>query len=149
GSFPPPFREWNDRFRDDVRRFWRGDGGMVGRLATRLAGSSDVFRHDGQTATRSVNFVSAHDGFSLADIVAYERRHNGANGEANRAGHNENLSWTNGAEGASADPAILAARRRDLRAMLSTLFASRGAVMLTSGDEFGRTQRGNNNAYSQ
>jgi glycogen operon protein len=149
GSFPPPFREWNDRFRDDVRRFWRGDGGMVGRLATRLAGSSDVFRRDGQVATRSVNFVAAHDGFALADIVAYEHKHNEANGEANRDGHSENLSWNDGVEGLSTDPSILAARRRDLRAMLSTLFASRGSIMLTAGDELGRTQAGNNNAYSQ
>jgi len=149
GNFPPPFLEWNDRFRDDLRRFWRGDGGMVGALATRLAGSSDLFRKGGQQTTRSINFLAAHDGFSLADLVGYDHKHNGANGEHNRDGHNENFSWNNGAEGETSDPAIVEARRRDLRAMLGTLFASRGAVMLTAGDEFGRTQRGNNNAYAQ
>jgi glycogen operon protein len=149
GNFPAAFLEWNDRFRDDLRRFWRGDGGMVGRLATRLAGSSDLFRKDDQAITRSVNFIAAHDGFTLADVVSYERKHNEANGEANRDGHGENLSWNNGFEGATDDQSVLAARQRDLRAMLSTLFASRGTVMLTAGDEFGRTQHGNNNAYAQ
>lgn len=149
GNFGAPWLEWNDKYRDDIRRFWRGDRGMIGALATRLAGSSDVFRKDGLTVTRTVNFIAAHDGFSLADMVAHERKHNEANGEKNRDGHNENLSWNNGAEGQTDDPAILAARRRDLRALLSTLFASRGAIMLTAGDEFGRTQRGNNNAYCQ
>ena len=103
----------------------------------------------GRPTTRSVNFIAAHDGFTLADLVAYERKHNEANGEHNRDGHNENLSWNNGVEGETADPAIVDARRRDLRALLSTLFASRGTIMLTAGDEFGRTQRGNNNAYAQ
>lgn len=149
GSFPACFREWNDRFRDDVRRFWRGDAGMVGRLATRIAGSSDIFRRNGEPATRSLDFVAAHDGFPLADLVAYAEKHNEANGEDNRDGHGENLSWNNGVEGASSAPAILAARRRDLRALLGTLFAARGAIMLTAGDEFGRTQNGNNNAYCQ
>jgi glycogen operon protein len=149
GNFPPPFLEWNDRFRDDVRRFWRGDAGTVGALATRLSGSSDVFRREGLATTRGVNFIAAHDGFSLADIVAYENKHNEANGEENRDGHNDNISWNNGVEGDSADPAVIAGRRLDLEAMLSTLFASRGAIMLTAGDEFGRTQRGNNNAYPQ
>jgi glycogen operon protein len=149
GNFPPRFLEWNDRFRDDVRRFWRGDRGVVGDLATRLAGSSDVFRRSGQPSTRSVNYLAAHDGFTLADVVSYERRHNDANGEGNRDGHGENFSWNNGAEGRTADPDVIAARKRDLRAMLSTLFASRGAIMLTAGDEFGRSQHGNNNAYAQ
>ncbi|MBO6719099.1 MAG: glycogen debranching protein GlgX [Rhizobiaceae bacterium] len=146
GRFPAPFLEWNDRYRDDVRRFWRGDSGGLGSLATRLAGSSDVF--DGKS-TRSVNFLAAHDGMTLADLTAYEHKHNEANGEQNRDGHNENISWNNGQEGASDDRAVLAARRRDVRALLATLFASRGAIMLTAGDEFGRTQRGNNNAYAQ
>lgn len=146
GAFPDAFLEWNDRFRDDVRRFWRGDPGRLGALATRLAGSSDVFP-DGHT--RSVNFVAAHDGMTLRDLVSYGRKHNLANGEHNRDGHDENLSWNNGDEGDSGDPAVIHARGRDMRALLATLFASRGAVMLTAGDEFGRTQRGNNNAYAQ
>jgi glycogen operon protein len=149
GNFGKEFLEWNDRYRDDVRRFWRGDPSTIGDLATRLAGSSDIFGHDGATATRSANFVAAHDGFSLADLVSYERKHNEANGEENRDGHNENFSWNNGAEGATDDPATSRARRRDALALLATLFASRGTVMLTAGDEFGRTQQGNNNAYAQ
>lgn len=149
GNFGGRFLEWNDRYRDDVRRFWRGDPGTVGDLATRLAGSSDLFQRDGATATRSVNFVAAHDGFSLADLVSFETRHNEANGENNRDGHGENFSWNNGAEGSSADPETGMARRRDALALLATLFASRGTVMLTAGDEFGRTQHGNNNAYAQ
>ncbi|MGE3365261.1 MAG: glycogen debranching protein GlgX, partial [Rhizobiaceae bacterium] len=149
GNFGPPFLEWNDRYRDDIRRFWRGDRGMIGALATRLAGSSDIFQRDGQPATRTVNFIAAHDGFSLADLVSYERKHNEANGEKNRDGHNENLSWNNGVEGGTVDARIVASRKRDVRALLATLFASRGAIMLTAGDEFGRTQKGNNNAYCQ
>ena len=150
GNFPPPFLEWNDHYRDDVRRFWRGDRGMIGALATRLAGSSDIFRKDGQATTRSVNFIAAHDGFTLADLVGYERKHNEANGEQNRDGHNENLSWNNGVEGETADAGDhRRARSAIVRAMLSTLFASRGTIMLTAGDEFGRTQHGNNNAYAQ
>ena len=146
GHFPANFLEWNDRYRDDVRRFWRGDTHMIGDLATRLAGSSDLFA---PPVSRSVNFLAAHDGFALADLVAFERKHNEANGEDNRDGHNENLSWNNGVEGASDDPDVAAARRRDLMALLATLFASRGTIMLTAGDEFGRTQQGNNNAYCQ
>jgi len=147
GKFPKPFLEWNDVFRDDVRRFWRGDRGMVGGLATRLAGSSDVF--GASPATRGVNFLAAHDGFTLADLVAYERKHNEDNGEQNRDGHNDNLSWNCGMEGASLDQAIHAQRDRDIRGLLATLFFSRGTIMLTAGDEFGRTQHGNNNAYAQ
>jgi glycogen operon protein len=146
GRFPGPFLEWNDRYRDDVRRFWRGDKGTVGALAMRLAGSSDVF---GGAASRTVNFLAAHDGFTLADLTAYETRHNAANGEENRDGHGENFSWNNGVEGASGDLAVIAARRRDVKALLGTLFASRGTIMLTAGDEFGRSQQGNNNAYCQ
>jgi len=146
GQFPADWREWNDRYRDDVRRFWRGDVHMIGDLATRLAGSSDVFA---APHTRGVSFLAAHDGFSLADCVAYERKHNEANGELNRDGHNENLSWNNGIEGETGDPAVIADRRHDLKALLATLFATRGMIMLTAGDEFGRTQRGNNNAYCQ
>lgn len=149
GNFRPQYLEWNDRYRDDVRRFWRGDAGAVGALATRLAGSSDVFGRDSQPASRTVNFIAAHDGMTLADIVAYERKHNAANGEQNRDGHNENLSWNNGAEGETDNAAIIKARFDDQCALLATLFASRGTIMLTAGDEFGRTQRGNNNAYAQ
>lgn len=144
GSFPPGWLEWNDRFRDDVRRFWRGDG-AIGPLATRLAGSSDYFGDD----CRSVNFLAAHDGFTLADTVSYAEKHNHANGEDNRDGHNENYAWNCGAEGPSRDPAVLARRNADLRALLATLFASTGTIMLTAGDEFGRSQSGNNNAYAQ
>lgn len=146
GRFPPKFLEWNDRYRDDVRRFWRGDHGTVPALATRLAGSSDVFAGEG---TRTVNFLAAHDGMTLADLVAYERKHNEANGEDNRDGHNDNLSWNHGVEGPTDQPEVLAARARSLRRLLATLFVSRGTIMLTAGDEFGRSQRGNNNAYAQ
>ena len=148
GNFEAPFLEWNDRYRDDIRRFWRGDRSMAGALATRLAGSSDVFGNKAGE-TRTVNFIAAHDGMTLADMVAYERKHNDANGEENRDGHNENLSWNNGVEGETGDPNVGEARRRDLKALLATLFASRGTIMLTAGDEFGRTQKGNNNAYAQ
>ncbi|MBW8785862.1 MAG: glycogen debranching protein GlgX [Novosphingobium sp.] len=145
GNFPANWLEWNDRYRDDVRRFWRGDAG-VGVLATRIAGSADVF---GERSCRSVNFLAAHDGFTLADTVSYEERHNWANGEQNRDGHGENFSWNNGEEGLSVDPQVNARRTADLRALLGTLFASTGTIMLTAGDEFGRTQKGNNNAYAQ
>ena len=144
GNFPTGWLEWNDRYRDDVRRFWRGDG-TPGALATRIAGSSDLFGKD----CRSVNFLAAHDGFTLADSVAYAERHNHANGEDNRDGHGENFSWNCGVEGPSADPAVTGRRAADLRALLGTLFASTGTIMLTAGDELGRSQHGNNNAYCQ
>jgi glycogen operon protein len=144
GQFPPHWLEWNDRYRDDVRRFWKGEA-TVGQLATRIAGSSDVFGSD----SRSVNFLAAHDGFTLADTVSYEQRHNHANGEDNRDGHGENHSWNNGVEGPTDDPHILARRAADARALLGTLFASTGTIMLTAGDECGRSQGGNNNAYCQ
>jgi glycogen operon protein len=149
GNFGRPFLEWNDRYRDDVRRFWRGDASMTGALATRLAGSSDIFDRDSAGSTRTLNFISAHDGMTVADLVSYETRHNEANGENNRDGHSENFSWNNGAEGKADDPGIRAARDRDARALLATLFASRGTIMLTAGDEFGRSQGGNNNSYAQ
>ena len=145
GRFPANWLEWNDRYRDDVRRFWKGEG-SIGDLATRLAGSADIF---GEQACRSVNFLAAHDGFTLADLLAYETRHNFANGENNRDGHGDNHSWNNGVEGPSQDPAVLARRRADAHALIGTLFASTGTIMLTAGDEFGRTQGGNNNAYCQ
>jgi len=144
GNFPDDWLEWNDRYRDDVRRFWRGDAG-IGALVTRVAGSSDIFGKP----SRSVNFLAAHDGFTLADTVAYAERHNEANGEQNRDGHGENFSWNRGVEGPSDDPDVTALRQADLRALLATLFASTGAIMLTAGDEFGRSQSGNNNAYAQ
>ncbi len=146
GNFPEPWLEWNDRYRDRVRRFWRGDAHALGDLATALAGSGDVY---GPDLSRSVNFIAAHDGFALADLVAHEHRHNHANGEDNRDGHGENLSWNHGVEGPSSEPGILAARQTDLRALLATLFASRGTMLLTAGDAFGRSQQGNNNAYAQ
>lgn len=149
GAFPAPFAEWNDRFRDDVRLFWRGDRHRVSALATRLAGSSDIFAGGARRPSASVNFVAAHDGFSLADLVAYAEKHNDANGEDNRDGTSENFSWNNGAEGISDDPAVGARRARDARALLATLFVARGTPMLTAGDEFGRSQAGNNNGYAQ
>lgn len=149
GRFGEPFMEWNDKYRDEVRRFWRGDSGMLGVLAGKLAGAADQFDHDGRKPSAGVNFLAAHDGFTLADVVAYEGKHNEANGEENRDGHDANYSWNSGAEGPTDDPDILAARDRDVRAMLATLFVSRGTPMLTAGDEFGRTQQGNNNAYAQ
>ena len=150
GGFPADWLEWNDRFRDDVRRVWRGDGD-AGTLATRVAGSSDVFHGgpQGSGGTRSVNFVAAHDGFALADVAAYAGRHNHANGENTRDGHAGEVAWNNGVEGPTDDAAIRARRDTDVRALLATLFAARGTPMLTAGDEFGRTQTGNNNAYCQ
>jgi len=149
GSFGPPWLEWNDRARDDIRRYWRGDAAMTGALATRLSGSSDIFSRQGGARTRSVNFIAAHDGFPMGDLVAYESKHNEANGEDNRDGHGVNHSWNNGVEGPSDDPAILAAREADARALIATLFASRGTILLAAGDEFGHSQGGNNNAYAQ
>ncbi len=149
GRFPPGWSEWNDRYRDTVRSFWRRDGGKVGEFAERFAGSSDIFRHNGRKPTASVNMVTAHDGFTLCDLVSYNDRHNQANGENNTDGHRHNLSWNCGVEGPSDDPAIAALRKRQMRNFLATLFFSQGVPMLQAGDEFARTQRGNNNAYCQ
>src|SRR6185437_897663 len=143
----PGFAEWNDRYRDGVRRYWRGDAGQRSDFAARLAGSSDLFDKRARRPWASVNFVASHDGFTLADTVAYSERHNEANGEDNNDGHGENYSGNWGAEGPTEDPAILETRGRLQRAMLATLLLSQGTVMLLGGDEFGRTQRGNNNAY--
>jgi glycogen operon protein len=149
GNFPAPFLEWNDRYRDDTRLFWRGDSHRLGAFATGLAGSADIFsRHGGET-TRTVNFLAAHDGFTLMDLVSHQVKHNEANGEDNRDGHNENHSWNNGAEGETTDGAVLSARRADVKGLLASLFLSRGTIMLTAGDEGGRSQHGNNNAYCQ
>ncbi len=149
GAYPPPFLEWNDKFRDRVRMFWRGDAGSAPGLADRLTGSAWQFDHSGRPATSSVNLLTAHDGFTLQDVVSYARRHNEANGEGNRDGHGENYSDPMGAEGPSDDPAIRAARARRRRAMMATLMLSQGTPMLLAGDEIGNSQAGNNNAYAQ
>src|SRR6202021_2485693 len=149
GRFPAGWAEWSDRYRDTVRAFWRRDGGRVGELAERMAGSSDLFRHNGRKPTASINFLTAHDGFTLHDLVAYNERHNLANGESNADGHQNNLSWNCGVEGPTGDPAIGALRKRQMRNLLATLFLSQGVPMLQAGDEFARTPRGNNNPYSQ
>ncbi|MGC1387155.1 MAG: glycogen debranching protein GlgX [Steroidobacteraceae bacterium] len=149
GRFPAGWSEWNDRYRDSVRAFWRGEGGKVGEFAERIAGSSDIFRHDGRKPTAGVNFVAAHDGFTLYDLVSYNERHNEANGENNADGHHHNLSWNCGVEGPTEDAAIAAVRKRQMRNMLATLYLSQGVPMLQAGDEFARTQKGNNNAYCQ
>ena len=149
GGYPPGWSEWNDRYRDVVRRYWRGEHGMLPDLAARLSGSSDHFDHSGRRAWSSVNFVTAHDGFTLADTVSYERKHNLANGEDGRDGHNANHSANYGAEGPTDDPAIIARRLRQHRNMLATVLFSQGTPMLLSGDEIIRSQQGNNNAYCQ
>ncbi|PRY92986.1 glycogen operon protein [Hasllibacter halocynthiae] len=149
GAFPWPFREWNDRFRDDVRAFWRGDPGMVPKLAEALAGSAPEFDHSGRPATTSVNFLTAHDGYTLADVTAYAEKHNEANGEGNRDGHDHNLSDNMGAEGGTNDPAIREARARRRRAMMATLMVAQGVPMILAGDEVCNSQDGNNNAYAQ
>jgi glycogen operon protein len=149
GRFPAGWSEWNDRYRDTMRGFWRGDGGKCGEFAERVAGSSDIFRHNGRKPTASLNFVTAHDGFTLADLVSYNERHNEANLENNADGTSHNLSWNCGAEGPTEDASIRALRKRQQRNLLATLFLSQGVPMLQAGDEFGRTQRGNNNAYCQ
>ena len=149
GRFPPPFREWNGRFRDAVRDFWRSEDAMLGELATRMAGSADLFDVPGRTPTSSVNFVTAHDGFTLEDLVTYEVKHNEENGQGNADGTDDNRSWNCGVEGPSDDPEIIALRGRQARVLMGTVLLSAGVPMLVSGDEFGRTQRGNNNAYCQ
>ena len=149
GAFPAPFAEWNDKFRDDTRRFWRGDAGMVAAMAARLSGSAQYFDHDGRAPQASVNFVTAHDGFTLADTVSYAVKHNEANGEDNRDGHSGNFSDNLGVEGPTSDDAIRAARARRRRNMIATLLFSQGTPMLLAGDEIGNGQGGNNNAYCQ
>lgn len=149
GAFPHPFLEWNDRYRDGVRRFWRGDAGMTADLAKRLLGSAERFDHSGRAATSSVNFVTAHDGFTLEDLVSFTVKRNLANGEDNRDGHDDNHSDNLGVEGPTRDPAIRAARALRKRNLLATLMLSQGTPMLLAGDEIGNSQDGNNNAYAQ
>ena len=148
GAFPPGWAEWNDKFRDHVRDFWRGEL-PVSILADRLSASASLFNHQGRRPWACVNFITAHDGFTLNDVVSYNEKHNEANGENNADGSADNRSWNCGAEGPSDDPAIMALRHRQRRNMLATLLLSQGTPMLLGGDEFGRTQRGNNNAYCQ
>ena len=147
GNFPVGWTEWNDRYRDTVRRFWRGDAGTLPELATRLAGSRDLFGRAGRSPQASINYVTTHDGFTLADLVAYNEKHNEANGEENRDGEPHNFSWNCGVEGPTGDAAVRALRERQRRNFLLTLFVSLGVPMLSGGDELGRSQSGNNNAY--
>lgn len=149
GNFPVGWTEWNGKYRDAIRRFWKGDGGVVSELATRLAGSSDLYSHSGRRPYASVNFVCSHDGFTLNDLVSYNEKHNEANLENNQDGDNNNLSWNCGTEGPTDDPQILSLREQQKRNFLATLLLSQGVPMLSGGDEVGRTQQGNNNAYCQ
>jgi glycogen operon protein len=149
GHFPPGWAEWNDRYRDTVRRFWKGDEGVLPELGGRLTGSADIFDHRHRQPWASVNFITSHDGFTLADLVSYNDKHNEANGEDNRDGHDANHSWNHGVEGATDDPEILELRRRQARNLLATLLLSQGTPMMLMGDEHGRTQGGNNNGYCQ
>ncbi len=149
GGFPPKWSEWNAKYRDDVREYWRSEHESLPDLATRLAGSSDLYAASGRRPSASINFVTAHDGFTLADLVAYDHKHNEANGEDNRDGESHNRSWNSGVEGPTEDQSILQTRNARRRSMLATLLLSQGVPMLSGGDELGRTQRGNNNAYAQ
>jgi isoamylase len=148
GNFPVLWAEWNGKYRDCVRDFWRGHGNL-GELASRFTGSSDLYQDDGRRPSASINFVTCHDGFTLADLVAYNDKHNEANGEGGRDGSDDNRSWNCGIEGPTADPEVLALRERQQRNFLATLLLSQGVPMLLGGDEFARTQRGNNNAWCQ
>jgi isoamylase len=149
GNFPVGWAEWNDKYRDQIRGYWKGDDGQAGELAYRLTGSSDLYEHSGRTPYASINFVTAHDGFTVRDLVSYNRKHNEANGQNNRDGSDDNRSWNCGTEGPTDDPAILALRDRQVCNFLLTLLTSQGVPMLLAGDELGRTQQGNNNAYCQ
>ena len=149
GNFPPLWSEWNGRYRDTVRDYWRGSDQTLPELAARLTGSSDLYEHTGRKPWASINFITAHDGFTLRDLVSYNEKHNEANGEENRDGESHNRSWNCGVEGETDDREVLALRARQVRNMLATLFLSQGVPMLLAGDEMGRTQGGNNNAYCQ
>jgi isoamylase len=149
GNFPPGWTEWNGMYRDTVRDFWRGTPGTLGEFASRLTGSSDLYQDDGRRPYASVNFVTAHDGFTLADLVSYNEKHNEDNGEGGRDGADDNRSWNHGVEGPTDDSAVTELRHRQQRNFLATLFLSQGVPMLLHGDEMGRTQYGNNNGYCQ
>ena len=149
GNFPPGWAEWNDRYRDGMRSYWKGDGGVIGEFARRFTGSSDLYGRSGKKPHASINFITAHDGYTLHDLVSYQDKHNEANGEDNRDGNNDNRSWNCGAEGPTDDPEINALRERQKRNFLATLLLSQGVPMIVAGDEIGRTQGGNNNAYCQ
>ena len=149
GNFPVLWTEWNGKYRDSIRRFWRGDEGTVSELATRLAGSNDLYARSGRQPYASINFITAHDGFTLHDLVSYNDKHNEANVEENRDGENNNLSWNCGVEGPTDDPAVNTLRERQKRNLIATLLLSQGVPMISHGDEIGRTQRGNNNVYCQ
>lgn len=149
GNFPPQWTEWNGKYRDTVRDFWRGEPATLGEFASRLTGSADLYEHSGRRPVASVNFVTAHDGFTLRDLVSYNEKHNEANGEDNNDGESHNRSYNNGEEGPTDDPAILTQRARQQRNFIATLMLSQGVPMLLHGDELGRTQQGNNNGYAQ
>ncbi len=149
GNFPVLWTEWNGKFRDTVRKFWKGEGGLVSEFATRLAGSSDLYQHDGRKPYASINFITCHDGFSLEDLVSYNQKHNEANGEGNRDGSDSNDSWNCGAEGPTDDPNIIALRERQKRNLMATLLFSEGVSMLYGGDELSHSKKGNNNTYCQ
>ncbi len=149
GNFPQPFAEWNGRFRDDMRAFWVWESGSLGAFAERLAGSSDIFCHSGRRPSASINFITAHDGFTLHDLVSYNEKHNVANGEENRDGHNENISYNHGVEGETYDIHVLNDREYTAKALLASLLMANGTPMLLAGDEFGNSQGGNNNGYCQ
>jgi isoamylase len=149
GNFPALWTEWNGKYRDTVRDFWRGEVATVGEFASRITGSSDLYQHSGRRPVASINFVTAHDGFTLTDLVSYNEKHNEANGEDNNDGESHNRSWNSGVEGETKDPKVLALRARQRRNFLATLMLSQGVPMLLHGDELGRTQQGNNNGYAQ
>ncbi len=149
GNFPPGWAEWNDKYRDTMRAYWKGDDGLIGDFARRLTGSSDLYGSSGRRPHASINFITAHDGFTLRDLVSYNGKHNDANLEDNRDGTDNNLSWNCGVEGPSDDPVLVALRGRQARNLLATLLLSQGVPMIVAGDEIGRTQNGNNNAYCQ
>jgi glycogen operon protein len=149
GKFPVNWTEWNGKYRDSVRKYWKGDMGMHGEIATRLGGSADLYEHSGRLPSASINFITAHDGFTLHDLVSYNEKHNDANGENNNDGANDNESWNCGAEGPTDDDGINTLRERQKRNFLATLMLSQGVPMLCAGDEMGRTQGGNNNGYCQ
>ena len=149
GNFPPGWNEWNDKYRDTLRGYWKGDGGLMGECARRISGSADLYEASGRKPQASINFITAHDGFTLEDLVSYNHKHNEANGEDNRDGQDANRSWNCGVEGPSDEVTVLTLRRRQKRNLLAALLLSQGAPMILGGDELGRTQRGNNNAYCQ